>query len=122
DRDQGPFPPRALPGSSVLWTHPTSGRAGAIPRGLAVARWLPTIAHPIRSLLFHVHPCRACCHQPPRQDRSMHMSFTSRSTSAFPVIMAGRLLRQCFGAHSVFTRVAARTARWLPKEPFLKVL
>ena len=54
----------------------------------------------------------------PRWTRHLRFTLASVPPSAFLVIMASRHPRRPFEAFSVFTHVAARMARWPPKEAF----
>jgi hypothetical protein len=54
----------------------------------------------------------------PRWTRHLRFTLTSVPPTAFLVIMASRHPRRPFEACSVFTYVAARMARWPPKEAF----
>ena len=54
----------------------------------------------------------------PRWTRHLRFTLASVPPSAFLVIMASRHPRRPFEACSVFTHVAARMARWPPKEAF----
>lgn len=54
----------------------------------------------------------------PRWTRHLRFTLASAPPTAFLVIMASRHPRRRFEACSVFTYVAARMARWPPKEAF----
>ena len=83
--------------------------AGSIPRGIAVAE-LPT-RHQCGLPLLHDQSVRCVLPPLPRWNRRMRLTLSSPTTTAFLVIMASRLPQRRFEACSVFTHVAARSAR-----------
>jgi hypothetical protein len=106
---QGALAPSALP--DFLATPPPSAIrvADSIPHGIVVAR-LPA-GHQRGLPLLHSRSLRCVLPPLPRWNRRMRITLASPTTAAFLVIEASRLPQRHFEACSVFTPVAARSAR-----------
>jgi len=103
----------------VLRAHPPSAEAATGPHGFGVA---PTWAPRQTSLVAHrVCPVRAATTTPAEPQDALLVS--SPATTAFPVVVTGRLPRQRFqGLLGVHCALQPARPADSPKEPFLGVL